>query len=118
MFCRTRWSWLIWHLLPGETLALTFQFEDAPVGILQKKFFIKLHSDILLEGQQIMMPTITDSTELSEPTSLFWDIQCPYENTPVQIGASIFDDLAEMDCYCALDTHLYTSSGEKCNPPQ
>ncbi|MAA79808.1 MAG: hypothetical protein CL916_11160, partial [Deltaproteobacteria bacterium] len=105
-------------LLPGEVLAVDFYLEDAPIDILQQKFLIEIQSDILLDGQKIMMPTVTQSTEISEITSIFWDIQCPYENTSILVGTSMFDSRTGIDCYCALDSHLYTKFGEQCAVPQ
>lgn len=101
-------------LIPGETIEINFSVEDAPIEIFQQKFFIELHGDILLNGQQIMMPTTTDTTDFSEPTSLFWDIQCQHGYNSIPLGSSIFDTATETDCYCSLDNQLYTQNGTPC----
>lgn len=101
-------------LLPGDEIDVSFAMEDAPIEVFQQSFLVQFQSDIILEGQQLMMPTITNSTEPSENTSVFWDVQCSIEDTSIQVGASTYSTSENAECFCAFDGQLYLSNGARC----
>jgi len=101
-------------LQPGEYVDVELDLGRVSTDLFQERLSLQLRGDILLEGQQIHMPTLTPDTEVGEPTGVRWPTHCVYEDTEIALGATLHIAERGEDCRCDVDRQFHRFDGRAC----
>ena len=89
-------------LLPGESMTMTVALGPVPVEVLHTPLTLHLMSDMLLEGQEVLLATETPWTSPDGPTALKWDLQCEVAGLTYELGEVIATSEGACPCVCDL----------------
>jgi hypothetical protein len=89
-------------LLPGESMTMTVALGPVPVEVLHAPLTLHLMSDMLLEGQEVLLATETPWTTPDGPTALQWDLQCEVDGQTFELGDVIATPEGACPCVCDL----------------
>ncbi|MGB0592499.1 MAG: hypothetical protein ACPGU1_22675 [Myxococcota bacterium] len=89
-------------LLPGEAMTMTVALGTIPVTALGEAMTLHLMSDMLLEGQEVLLATETPWTSPDGPTALKWDLQCEVDGQTYELGEVIATSDGACPCVCDL----------------
>ncbi len=90
-------------LLPEERRVISLDLADVSVDVLNGPIGLELISDIVQDGQQIILGTGTPWSEDHGATRLQWDISCATEDGTVMLGDSAGTTADGCDCTCDVD---------------
>ena len=91
---------------------IVLETQRIPLTLWSKEWLVELRSPILLEGQKMLMPTVTPSTMLGEETRLMWNTDCQHEGNAVALGEEI--DTGVGICRCDVDNTMRHFDGRPC----